>query len=177
MERSCKLWFAAALLHVRLEFVFWEEAGEMGMRWEPHLTKGRQVLALLLVLCAVALAEGERITLASAGSIMAKALPESMDSWPAIVAGWYLFSFWSTKVGIRFAWPKKSQVYWYGYLLIGKTIWLWRLRTLFFLNGALRGNCHQGKHQSLFFQTKYCLFQIHFKHFVNLNTFTRPFFL
>lgn len=52
----------------------------MGMRWEPYLVKGRQMLALSLVLCSVAVAEVERITLANTDSIMAKALPGSMDS-------------------------------------------------------------------------------------------------
>lgn len=41
--------------------------------------------------------------LANAGSIMAKALPGSMDSWLAIVEVWDLFSFWSPKVDVLFA--------------------------------------------------------------------------
>lgn len=95
--------------------------------------KERQVLALLLGLFAVAVTEVQKTTLADTSNIMAKALPGSMCSWPAVVAGWNLFSFWTQKVGLLFAWPKKSQVYWYAYLLIEKSVWLWRLSTLLFL--------------------------------------------
>jgi len=47
----------------------------------------------------VTVAQVESTTLANASSIVFKALLPSGDSWPAVVAGWDLFGFWSPKVG------------------------------------------------------------------------------
>lgn len=108
-----------------------------------------------------------------------QSIATSRDLWPAVIAGCDMFSFWSPKAESHsFCFTKEEPgilvwlfIYWQG-----KGIWLWRLRTLNFLNSAFRGNCHQVKHQYLIFQKKYLLFQMHFKHFVNLNMSTRPFF-